>query len=54
MPGLSVPGKNFTIYNSSDILRYLYSINFSDEKNERFLRPTEEAVELEKKIDKMG
>ena len=30
IPGLRVPNRNFTIYNSADILRYLYAKNYND------------------------
>ena len=30
VPGLRIPGKNFTVYNSSDILRYLYGKYYND------------------------
>ncbi len=51
---LHVPGKNISIANSSDILRYLYGLHCHDEKRSAFLTPTAEALALEKKIDKMG
>ena len=30
VPGLRLPGKNFTVYNSPDILRYLYGKFYND------------------------
>ena len=54
MPALRLPGKNMILYNSSDILRYLYGLHAGDPEKSAFLKPTREAVELEAKIDKMG
>ena len=42
------------LYNSADILRYLYGLYAHDPERADFLRPTQEALEWEKKIDKMG
>ena len=41
------------LYNSSDILRYLWGCHGHKEEAQ-FLKPSQEALELEKKIDKMG
>ncbi len=54
LPVLSVPGLNITLGNSPDILRYLFAVNYNNEKARRFLEPTEEAVALEKKLDKFA
>lgn len=42
------------LYNSSDILRYLYGLHAHDPEKSAFLKPTKEALEMESKIDKMG
>ncbi len=55
VPALKIPAQNMTIYNSSDILRYLYGKYYHlGEEKVKFLEPTKEALELEAKIDKMG
>ena len=42
------------LYNSSDILRYLYGLHAHDEEKADFLKPTKEALEMEAKIDQLG
>lgn len=42
------------VINSADILRYLYGKFYTQEKVEEFLRPSKEAIELEKKLDQLG
>lgn len=43
------------IYNSSDILTYLYGAYiFQGEDKVAFLRPTQQGKELERKIDRLG
>jgi glutathione S-transferase len=54
VPVLNVPGRAVSIGNSSDILRYLYSLNFNNEKVRNFLQPTEEALRLEDMFDSYG
>ncbi len=55
VPTLKVPGKRISIQNSSDILRYIYGIQLAENPERvKFLEPTAETVEWEKKIDKMG
>ncbi|ETO35349.1 hypothetical protein RFI_01714 [Reticulomyxa filosa] len=58
VPILTIPRKRVSIGNSSDILRYVYGHVCGDpaysEKVRKFLEPTPEAVELEKKLDEMG
>ena len=48
------PDTNTMIYNSSDILLHLFAKYFNDPIKYVFLKPTEEAVEMSRKIDKMG
>jgi glutathione S-transferase len=55
VPTLRVPGKNISISNSSDILRYLYGhLLGTDPDKAMFLKPTAESLEWESKFDKMG
>ncbi len=55
MPCLKVPCRGIHLYNSSDILRYLYGAFLPrDPKRVEFLKPTKEAVELEAKIDQFA
>ena len=52
---LKIPGKNFSIPNSSDILRYIYGLQVGvNPEKVAFLKPSEKSVKWEKKIDKMG
>ena len=53
LPGLHDYDTKSVIYNSSDILRYLYG-KFAAEEKAQFLKPTKEALALEEKIDKFG
>ena len=55
VPCLKVPCRGIHLYNSSDILRYLYGAFLpKDPKMVEFLKPTKEAVELEAKIDQFA
>jgi len=54
VPAIRVPGRPFRIENSSDILRYLYGSHYSDPECERVLRPSQDALELEQKLDRLG
>ena len=55
VPTLTIPSKNISISNSSDVLKYLYShVKCIDEEKAKFLEPTPKSLELEKKIDQMG
>ncbi len=55
VPCLKVPCRGIRLYNSSDILRYLYGAFLPrDPKMVEFLKPTKEAVELEAKIDQFA
>ncbi len=50
-----MPCRGIHLYNSSDILRYLYGAFLPrDPKMVEFLKPTKEAVELEAKIDQFA
>lgn len=54
VPVFNIPAKLISISNSADILRYLYGTNATDDKKSAYLKPTPEALEWEKKFDKMG
>ena len=54
MPTLEVPSKGVTISNSADILRYLYAVNLNNGNVGKFLKPSEEAVRLEKMFDRFA
>jgi len=58
VPVLTIPRKRVSIGNSPDILRYAYGnicgdAGYSD-KIRKFLQPSPEALELEKKFDEVG
>jgi hypothetical protein len=55
VPTLRVPGKNISISNSSDILRYLYGhvLGIETEKA-KFMEPSPKSSEWEAKLDQMG
>ena len=45
--------KYISVRNSSDILRFLYGAHAHEERAQ-FLRPTEEALAMEREIDELG
>jgi len=49
-----VKTKNIHVENSSDILRYLYGLYCNHPNIEKVLRPSPEALEIERKIDELG
>ncbi|TRY67759.1 hypothetical protein TCAL_07806 [Tigriopus californicus] len=54
VPALYDKGSKSLVSNSADILRYLYGKFYTQSNVEEFLRPSKEAVELEKKLDLLG
>ena len=55
VPTLNIPGKNISISNSEDILKYLYGhVKSIDEEKAKFLEPSQKTVKLEEKFDKLG
>lgn len=57
VPGLKVPAYGSHLYNSADIMRYLYGIVCGQpgmEEAQKFLEPSEEALKWEAKFDQMG
>ena len=55
VPVLKIPRKKISIENSSDILRYVYSLQLADNPEQvKFLEPTAESLKWERKLDKMG
>ncbi len=52
---MKTPSKSSRLYNSSDILRYLYSFYLGQyPQRAAFLAPTPAALEMEAKIDQFG
>eukprot|EP00095_Tigriopus_kingsejongensis_P011793 maker-scaffold71_size417697-snap-gene-0.14 protein:Tk11793 transcript:maker-scaffold71_size417697-snap-gene-0.14-mRNA-1 annotation:"hypothetical protein PTSG_06373" len=54
VPALHDVATGNVISNSADILRFMYGKFFNDSKSEKYLKPTQEAIDLEKKLDRLG
>ena len=55
VPTLKIPGKNISIANSEDIIKYLYGhVKSQDEDKAKFLEPSAKAAALEKRMDLMA